>query len=66
MLIFTKITKIPYMHLRRKDHVSVFHVDDSFLQGKACKECLQNIIDIITVLQKLGFTVQPIKLCHQN
>ena len=54
------------MHLRRKDHVSVFHVDDNFLQGKACKECRQNITDIITVLQKLGFTVQPIKLCHQN
>ena len=34
MRIFTKITKIPFTLLRKKGHVSVVYVDDSYLQCK--------------------------------
>ena len=45
MRIFTKITKIPFTHLRKKVHVSVAYVDDSYLQGKTYEQCVQNITD---------------------
>ena len=38
--IFTKITKIPFTLLRKKGHVSVVYVDDSYLQGKVQEQCL--------------------------
>lgn len=31
---FTKMTKILFTHLRKKDPGSVFYVDGSYLQGK--------------------------------
>ena len=33
MRIFTKISKVPFGHLRSQGHSSVVHVDDSHLQG---------------------------------
>ena len=32
-----------FTHLRRKFHIPVVYVDDSYLQGKTNKEFLQNI-----------------------
>ena len=61
--IFTKITKTPFTHLRKKGHVSLVYVDDSFLQGKTYKQCLRNITDTINILQELGFKIHPIKSC---
>ena len=63
MRIFTKITKIAFTHLRKRGHVSVVYVDDSYLQGKTYEQCLQNITDSINILQELGFTIHPIKSC---
>ena len=61
MRIFTKITKIPFTYLRRKGHLSVVCVDDSYLQGKTYEQCLQNITGSINILQELRFTIHPIK-----
>lgn len=63
MRIFTKTIKIPFAHLRKKDHVSIVYVDDSYLQGKTYKQCLKNITDSINILQELVFTIHPIKSC---
>lgn len=61
--IFTKITKIPFTHLSKKDHVSVVYVDDNYLHGKVYKQCLQNITDSINILQESAFKIHPIKSC---
>ena len=63
MRIFTKITKIPSTHLKKKGHESLVSVDDSYLQGKTYEQCLQNIADSINILQKLGFRIHSIKSC---
>ena len=61
MRVFTKISKVPFTYLRKKGHLSVVYVDDSYLQGKTYQECLNNIRDSISILQELGFTIHPTK-----
>ena len=36
MRIFTKISKVPFGHLRSQGHNSAVYVDDSYLQGDLC------------------------------
>ena len=60
MRIFTKVIKIPFTFLRKKGHVSVVYVIDSYLQGKTMNNAC---IDNMDVLQELGFTMHPIKSC---
>ena len=50
MLIFTKITKIPFTHSGKKGHVPVAYVDNSYLQGKTYEQWLQNITGSINIL----------------
>lgn len=38
MRVFTKITKVPFTHLRKKGHLSVVYVDDTYLEGKTYEE----------------------------
>ena len=59
MRIFTKVTKVPFSHLRSKGFVSF--VDDSYLQVNTYKACLHNIENTIELLQNLGFTIHPTK-----
>ena len=45
MRIFTKISKVPFGHLRSQGHNSVVYVDDSYLQGDTYQACFANIVD---------------------
>ena len=43
MRIFTRVSKVPFSHLRSKGFVLAVFVDDSYLQGNTYEECLNNI-----------------------
>ena len=59
MRIFTKVTKVPFSHLRSKGFVSF--VDDSYLPVNTYKARLHYIENTIELLQNLGFTIHPTK-----
>ena len=59
--IFTKISKIPFGHLRSQGHNSAVYVDDSYLQGDTYQSCLANILDTIKLLRELSFVIHPDK-----
>ena len=61
MRIFTKISKVPFGHLRSQGHNSVVYVDDSYLQGDTYQSCLANILDTIKLMRELGFVIHPDK-----
>ena len=64
MRIFTKVSKVPFSHLRSKGFVgflSVVFVDDSSPQGNTYEACLHNIDRTIELLQNVGFTIHPTK-----
>ena len=58
---FTKISKIPFGHLRSQGHNSVVYGDDSFLQGDTYQSCLANILNTIKLLRELSFVLHPDK-----
>ncbi|GFR90247.1 reverse transcriptase [Elysia marginata] len=58
---FTKLTKPIYGTLHSKGHISTGYLDDSLLIGKSFDSCQQNIIDTVTLFDKLGFVVHPDK-----
>ena len=62
---FTKILKAPFAHLRRKGHLSSAYIDDSCLLGHSNQACHDNVLDTITLMDQLGFTVHPLKSCFQ-
>ena len=57
MRVFTKILKPCFAFLRESGHLSVVYVDDSYLQGDTEEECHINILETVSLLQKLGFTI---------
>lgn len=61
MRIFTKVSKVPFSHLRSRGHISVVFVDDSYLQGNTYEACVYNIRNTIDLLQSLGFTIHSTK-----
>ena len=61
MRIFTKISKVPFGHLRSQGHNSVIFVDDSYLQGDRYQSCLANILDTIKLLRELDFVIHSDK-----
>ena len=61
MRIFTKISKVPFGHLRSQGHNSVVYVDDLYLQGDTYQSCLATILDTIKLLRELGFVIHPDK-----
>ena len=52
---FTKLTKPIYGTLHSWGHISTGFLDDSLLVGKLIESCTQNIIDTVTLFDKLGF-----------
>ena len=58
--VFTKISKVPFGHLRSLDQNSV--VDYSYLRGETHQACLDNISDTIKLLRELGFVIHTEKL----
>ena len=47
--------------LRQKGHESVQYIDDGFLKGFTYKECQQNLMDTVQLLQDMGFIIHPEK-----
>ena len=62
MRIFTKMSKVPFGHLRSQGYNSVAYEADSYLQGDAYQSCLTNILDTINLLRQLGFAIHSDKL----
>ena len=61
MRVFTKISQVPFSHLRSLSHNSVVYVDDSCLQGDTYESCLNNVLDTSNLLRELGFVIYPEK-----
>ena len=61
MRVFTKISKVPFGHLRSLGHNSVVYVADSYLQGETYQACLDNISDTIRLLREQGFVINTQK-----
>lgn len=59
--LFTKILKPVYATLRKKGHLNVGYIDDSYLQGDTVHECQTNVTDTCGLFTKLGFTIHPVK-----
>ena len=57
MRLFTKILEVPFAWLRARGHISVFYVNDTYLQGNTWQECLDNVKTTVSLLYKLGFTI---------
>ena len=60
MRVFTKISKVPFGHLRSLGNNSVVY--DSYLQGDSYQACLDNISDTIKLLREMGFVIHTEKL----
>ena len=48
-------------HVHAKGHISVAQMDDLYLQGCSYEDCIRNVIETTLLLEKLGFTVHPVK-----
>ena len=59
--LFTKILKPIYSYLHSIGHISMGHIDDSFLVGYTHSACQQNVNDTVDAFTKLGFVVHPLK-----
>ena len=55
--VFTKLCKPVYATLRRKGHIIVGYIDDSYLQSTTFEECEENVQDTVNLFTKLGFVV---------
>ena len=58
---FTKLMKVPLSHLREQMHIVIGYLDDFFMQGKNQEKCTETLVATITLLQRLGFTINPDK-----
>ena len=52
--LFTKILKPVYATFRKKGHLNVGYIDDSYLQGDTAHQCQTNVT-------RLGFIIHPVK-----
>ena len=59
--VITKLFKVPFRHLRSQGFPSVFYFDDSYLQGDSYQHCLDNITATVSLLERLGFTINIAK-----
>ena len=57
MRLFTKIIKVLFSVLREYGHLPVVFVDDSLLQGDTNEECSTNVSETVSLLRKVGFTI---------
>ena len=58
---FTKLLKPVFSVLRKHGHVSTAFLDDSLLLGITQEDCINNILDTLKILKRLGFIVHPSK-----
>ena len=59
--IIHKGVKPVYATLRRKGHLNVGYIDDSYLQGDNVSVCNDNITDTIDLFTRLGLIIHPHK-----
>ena len=59
--VFTKILKPVYASLRKVGHSNIPYIDDSLLKGKTYFDCKSNIEATVKLVDKLGFTIHPLK-----
>ena len=59
--VFTKVSKVPFGHLRSLGYNSVVYVDDLYFQGETYQACLDNISDTIKLLRELAFVINTEK-----
>jgi len=59
--LFTKLMKIVYATLRRLGHINMGYIDDSLLIGDTFDECINNVNDTVSLIEKLGFIVHKDK-----
>ena len=58
---FTKLLKPVFTLLRQQGHISVAYIDDSWLMADNFAQCTKNVIDTISLLDKVGFVIHPEK-----
>ena len=58
---FTKLMKPACAVSRQLGHINSPYIDDSYLQGGSCEECLANVLDTVKMLLSLGFILHPHK-----
>ena len=61
MIVFTKISKVPFGHLRTLSHNFLMYEDDSYLQREIYHACLDKISNTIKLLMELGFVIHTDK-----
>ena len=54
---FTKLLKPVFSILRQQGHISVVYIDDSWLTADNFTQCTKNVIDTISLLDKVGFVI---------
>jgi hypothetical protein len=58
---FTKLLKPILATLRVDGHIIIVYIDDLLLIGHSYEKCISTIIDTLTLLEKLGFVIHPLK-----
>ena len=58
---FTKILKPVYSTLRKRGHLNVGYIDDSYLQGYNESECALNVADTRALFTDVGFVISEEK-----
>ena len=58
---FTKLLKLIYGSLRAQGYEYLGHIDDSYLQGDTYSECSNNVIERVSIFDKVGFHAHPEK-----
>ena len=56
---FTKLLKLVFATLREKGYTSSVFLDDSLLLAEMRVSCLGNIMEMVELLQSLGFIIHP-------
>ena len=60
---FTKLLKPVHSSLKLKGHILAGYIDDNYIQGDNCQECLSTVLETVKLVAELGFCVHPEKSC---
>ena len=58
---FTKLFKPALSALHLRGHVSSAYLDDMYLQGKTYRDCVDNVVDSVQLVDSLGLVTHPDK-----
>lgn len=60
---FTKLLKPVHSSLKLKGYILAGYIDDNYIQGDNCQECLSTVLETVKLVAELGFCVHPEKSC---